>query len=177
VKPKTKAALLAVAEVRQQEGVGWDGSRPDGTGTTTDAPTQRYRNPNTPVKWSDLLHDEVEQAIHAAPESVDLEAALARVAGVTVAWMEDLQTRRRQRVSVENLDTGTVIHVRIPGRKLSYRAIAKEDQRVHIPALGITLPREEVLFVTKEEPITPKKAQQQPLRAALLASLAELKSS
>ncbi len=184
MKEETRRVLLAIAaELARMETP--DGVRhyPDGTARPGSDKTaarlterrERYEQEGR-VGWSDLLLEAMGGALTEEPESEALELRLTQIAALTTAWMQDLSHRRRQRTEAARpLPPGTVLHVRLPPRRLVYRAIVLRNAQVRIPALSRIFRLDEVQIQRVEQEEPPPSTSSHPLRDVLNTRLEELK--
>lgn len=180
----TRRALLAVAaELARMETP--DGVRryPDGTSRPGSDKTaarlterrERYEREGR-VAWSDLLLEAMGAALIEEPESEALQVRLTQIAALTTAWMQDLNRRRhRQSDSSRAPPPGTILHVRLPPRRLVYRAVVLRNGQVRIPALSRIFRLDEIQVQRVEQEEAPPSTSSYPLRRVLDASLEALK--
>ncbi|MFT5684697.1 MAG: hypothetical protein ACI8RZ_005641, partial [Myxococcota bacterium] len=93
-------------------------------------------------------------------------------------WMQDINHRRSHRPdSGRPPPPGTILHVRLPPRRLVYRAVVLRNDQVRIPALSRIFRLDEVQVQRIEQEKAPPSTSSHPLRSVLDARLEELKKS
>ena len=180
----TRRALLAIAaELARMETPDGVPCYPDGTTRPGSEKTAarlterraRYESEGR-LAWSDLLLEAVGGVLVEAPESEALQVRLTQVAALTTAWMQDLNRRRSQHTrSDAPPPLGTVLHVRLPPRRLVYRAVVLRNGQVRIPALNRIFRLDQIQIQRVEQEETPPSTSSHPLRSVLDARLEELK--
>ena len=184
VKDETRRALLAVAaELARMETPDGVPRYPDGTARPGSEKTAarlserraRYESEGR-LAWSDLLLEAVGTALTEPPESEALQVRLTQVAALAMAWMQDL-SRRRSHHSRSDAPPppGTVLHVRLPPRRLVYRAVVLRNGQVRIPALNQIYRLDQLQIQRVEQDEAPPSTSSHPLRSVLDARLEELK--
>lgn len=128
------------------------------------------------VAWSDLLLEAMGAALIEDPESEALQVRLTQIAALSTAWMQDLNRRRAHRAGPDKAPPpGTILHVRLPPRRLVYRAVVLRNGQVRIPALSRIFRLDEVQIQRIEQEEAPPSTSSYPLRSVLDARLEELK--
>ena len=180
----TRRALLAVAaELARLETP--DGVRryPDGTARPGSDKTaarlterrERYEQEGR-LAWSDLLLEALGNTLIEPPESDTLQLRLTQVAALATAWMQDLNRRCSNRTEPGGPPPpGTVLHVRLPPRRLVYRAVVLRNGQVRIPVLSRIFRLDEIQVQRVEQDEAPPSITSHPLRSVLDARMAELK--
>lgn len=128
------------------------------------------------LAWSDLLLEAVGSTLTEPPDSEALELRLTQVAALATAWMQDLNRRRSSHTrSDAPPPPGTVLHVRLPPRRLVFRAVVQRNGQVRIPALNQTYRLDQLQIQRVEQEEIPPSTSSHPLRSILNDRLEALK--